>query len=504
MLLLVSFAFAGSSATSFATDPGDWSGGTLGNGVLTVVDDEVTLDLGVLTSFTFTARMRLAEGDAFTVSVDDTCAFAAEYTGAAALRLGASTQPFGLPELAFSAAAAPAVSPGTLPAEAAGVGDPDVVSFNGAWWMFYTATDLGGATSVRAATSPDLQTWTAVDDLQLDGGAEPAALVTDDGTLVVYYAVAGSIYRTSSSDGVDFAFPNVALSPGPGFDASGLGHPSVTVDADGAWHLWYGVPATGATGAAASADGLSFTRVAELNADASRLAGLDVDATDLGFEGIYTMIDSVGFADGGDDGTFSDAASDLRPVLAMNETAWSEGGFGTASLVHDGDARVGFVDAVHDGTRVIGRVDSAPEPGTWGSLVLTWDGTTLGATWNDGPELTCAVTDPGPFVVRANGTVELDETRLDYTMDAADTADTAGTPTDSGPGDSGDEEDTGDDALDSADTGAMSFNAGEWLGEPGGCGCQSTSPAPRPTQALSALGFLLLLRAAFVRPARSA
>lgn len=501
MLLLVTSALAASSATSFATDPGEWVGGTLENGVLSVADTPATLDLGILTSFTFTARLRLAEGDAFRVAADDVCSFTADYTDTHALSLASTTQPFGLSELGFHAAPAPALSPNGDPSEAAGVGDPDLVSFNGSWWLFYTATDLGGLSSIHAATSPDRQTWTPVTGLQLDGGAQPDAVVAADGTLVLFYTVGGTIYRTASADGLDFDFPNVALAPGAGFDSSGLGHPSATLDDDGAWHLWYAVPATGATGLASSTDGLSFTRVAELSPDGSRLAALDVTSGDLGLEGVYSMLDSLGLAEGGTDGRFDDSRGDLRPVLSMNDTAWSEGGFGTASLTRVGVDLVAYVDAVNDGARVIGEIQSAPEPGTWGSLVLSWDGALLTASWNGGPELICPLTDPGVFTVSATGVVELDETRVDYTLDAVDTGDT-GQPSDSG-GDSG-AGDSGSPSTDSADTGGMvGFNAGEWLGEPGGCGCDSSSP-PRPAHALSALGFLLLLRAAAIRPARSA
>lgn len=499
MLLLASIALASSSSASFAVDSGAWSGGTVSDGVLEIADASATLDLGVVSSFTFAARMRLASGDQFSVGTGSLCTFIADYTGAQALSLDNASVPFNVDELAFTASSQAVVEPDDL-SEAAGVGDPDVVSFGGQWWMFYTATDLGSLPAVHAATSADLTTWTRLDTLELDGGAEPTA-IDDDGTLVVYYTAGGTIYRTTTTDGTSFSFPTVALSPGPDFDSSGLGDPSILRGADGTWHLWYSVTDSGATGHAISNDGLGFTRSGELSTDGSRLAALDVTDGTFGFEGVYTMLDSVGFAPGGDDPEFIDATADIRPALAMNDTSWSEGGFGSAAAVRDNAGLTLFVDGVDSGQRVIGRVDTAPAPGGWGSLVLRWDGTTLTASWNDGPDLTCALSNVGPFVVTATGTAELDEVRVDYSGTATtDTADT-GTPHDSGADTAAG--DTGDSALDSADTGALGFNAGEWLGEPGGCGCQSTSP-PRATPVLTVFASLLLIRAALVRPARTA
>jgi hypothetical protein len=95
------------------------------------------------------------------------------------------------------------------------------------------------------------------------------------------------------------------------------------------------------------------------------------------------------------------------------------------------------------------------------------------------------------IVITADGRVELDETSLEYAGksvgDSGDTAallDTSGDP-------------SGDSGLDSADTGSAGLNAGEWLGEPGGCGCASARPP------LASLPLLLLLTRARRRSPRS-
>ena len=301
----------------------------------------------------------------------------------------------------------------------------------------------------------------------------------------MFYSAGGQIWRTSSVDGVSFDYPTVALSPGTGFDASGLGHPSVLV-VDDTWRLWYSVPATGASGSATSATGTTFTRDAELSADNSRLFGVDVQDATLGLEGVYTLLDSVGFAVGGDDAHFADENDDVRPLLAMNDTAWSEGGFGTASLVRNGHTLTLLVDASHEGSRVIGQVNSAPMPGTFGTLSLSWDGSEALASWNGGPGMACALSEFDVLTVTAHGRAELDETSMEYAAaDGGETGDTGSTKDTSANDDDG-----GDSGMDEYDTGPAGLNAGEWLGEPGGCGC-GTAPLPRAIASLI-LPFLLL------------
>ncbi len=467
MLLLASVAIAGSSASSFATDGGDWIGGNVDGGVLVLEDTAGDLDLGEVLTFELTARVRLATGDRFEVQLSDACRLSVDYTGTRSIAFGTGAVPFAAAELLMVPDAAALLTP--MIDEVGGIRHPDVVQFAGEWWMFYGAADGSGAPAVHAARSTDLATWTRVEGFSLPGASEPTAIV-EATSLVLYYADGGSIWRTQSDDGVSFDFPTVALAPGPGFDAAGLGHPAMLFDGDGLWQLWYGVPTTGASGSASSADGLTFTRDAELSPDSTRLSGLDVTDGLLGFEAVYTMLDSVGFASSADDSNFADDSSDVRPALVMNQAAWSDGGFGTAALVRNGVDLTVFVAAMDDGLTVIGRVTTQPEPGTWGGLSMTWDGTEVLASWNGGPTQSCALTDFEGISIVGVGRAEVDEVRVDYSAEGAiDTADTGGLDT----GDSADTADTGDTASDSADTGGPAYNAGEWMGEPGGCGCES-------------------------------
>jgi len=493
MLLLLAAAHAATSSTSFSTDAGDWTGGEVSGGVL-VVETATSLDLDALTSFALTARVRLAEGDQLAVSLSDTCSFEVDYTGSRSITLAERSAPFALAELALDAGGT-ALGPS---AAQTGVGDPDVVAWDGGWWMLHTATDAAGATSLAVAASSDLATWTTVAGWGVADAAQPAGVVTDDGALVVYYAAGGSLWRTVADDGVSFDAPTVALAPGAGFDASGLGHPSVLLDADGTWHLWYTVPASGASGYATSADGLTYTRAGELSADQSRLAGVDVVDDTLGLEGAYTLLDSVGLAVGGDDPLFADSSGDRRPAFSMSQASWSDGGFGTSSLVRD-DGDVGlFVDGLDGERRVIGRIDATPVPGTWVTLRMSWDGTTLVGSWNDGPDLECGLASWSGLELMVSGRAEIDEVQVDYTAAVDDTGDTADTGDDTA--DTGD--DTGDTAADTGDTASgPAYNAGEWLGEPGGCGCHTTGTGAKNAAAF--VGLILLLHTALGRAPRS-
>ena len=491
MLLLAAAALAETSAASFATDAGDWNGGTVANGSLVLVDESATLDVGEVESFTFNARMRLAGGNSFTVELSPECILKGDYTGTGVVSFNGITTPFGVEELVPVPDPALVLSPGSSSADAGGLSDPDVASFAGAWWMVYTATSALGITQLEAATSTDLATWTRSPAVAL-AGASQASLTADGAELVVYYTQNGSIYRTSTSDGATFGFPTLALSPGTGFDVTGIGHPSV-VRNSGGWRMYYGVPSTGATGSATSLDGITFTRESQLTSDDNRLAGLDVLDDVFGLEGVYTLLDSVGFASGGSDPLFTDASNDLLPLLSLLDTDWSDGGFGTAAMVRSGDDLTLFVDALNGGSRGIGRVATTPSPGTWGSVAVTWDGALTTATWNDGTVFTCALTTYQAIAIRADGQVEIDEATLTFDAlggDTGDTGDTAG-------------EDSGDTAEpDTADTGVvLGYNAGESMGEPGGCGCQTARSAGTAALIGGVLSLLGALRRRSERPA---
>jgi hypothetical protein len=470
MLLLASLAFAGSSATSFATDAGEWVGGALGDGVLEVDPAGASLNIEGMTSFTLTLRVRVVDGSTLSLTTGEQN-FTATYGEGGRLSYAEQTAPFAVDERSFD----------------------EVAYVNGAWLMAFTQVASDGSSSIGSATSADLQTWTAGPTLLTDASAPSFALST---TTTLIAARDGSLVRADSTDGVTFSETGTILSPGPDFDAGGLDLPSVVIDSTGAWRLWYAAPESGATGYATSGDGTSFIREGELSEDSSRLWAADVAETEFGFESVYSMTDSLGWATGGSDPSFSAEASDLRPLVSYNDASWADGGLGSPSLVVDGDDVYVFVDASDDGQRAIGRFDGVPESGNWASLVVSWDGETATVSWNGGPPMSGALTGLDGFTLSTDGLVEIDEANLEYTdassADSGDTGtiDTGDTAVDTAATDSGD---TGVSSYDTAEDTAVGYNAGEWLGDPGGCGCNG---APVPVGAMLSVtaGMTLLTR----------
>lgn len=469
MLLLATFAFAGISASSFATDAGEWVGGTVSGGVLGLADEEASFSLESMTSFSLTARVRVTDGTAISFSAGD-ATFSATYGVGGALTLGSERAPFPTAELKFSSDAGPVLVPGNAETN---ILDPEVVFFNNVYYLYYTAIDDAGLASVRVATSTDLATFAHADGTLLSD-ASAATAVVDGTVLQLAFARAGAVHFASSTDGLTASESTTQLSGGSDFDAAGLESPSLVIS-DSLSSLWYNAVGSGQAGYASSSYGSSYTRQNALTDNADRLFGLDVLSGPFGLEAVYTTGDSLGYALGGTDTTFAADSSDIRPLVDTNDAAWSDGGFGTPSVLRVGEQLQIFVAAKDEGQPVIGRFVSQPEPGTWATLQLDWDGTTATASWNGGPMLTTSLLSADTLRFVASGNAEIDEVTISYASSATDTGD-----------DSGGVADTGT-TIDATDTGfpsdtaqidtAGGYNAGEWLGDPGGCGCNQAAPA---------------------------
>ncbi len=468
LAILAALAHAESSATSFATDAGEWEGGSLGDGVL-VVTESTTLALDDMASFTLTARVRLADGDGFSLLAGESV-FDADYTGAEHLSLDSDTAPFPASELDFDADDTVAEN----------LADPDLARYGDE--ILLCGTRDGGLVLARDPGADFDDDFVSI----VANAAEPDLLVGTE--LHVYYTRHGAIHRATSADSESFTEEGEVLAPGADFDATGLGSPSVVIDDAGTYHLYYSVPATGATGYATSADGLAFTRMGELSAGADRLWLADVSYEDGAFSALYSMGDSLGLALGGTDPTFADDDTDIRPLVEADQAAWADDGFGAPTMLFDTDALYLYVSATDEGQAIIGEIEGEPEPGNWATLVLDWDGANLVAQWND-VVLSSTATGIESFTFTVDGTLEIDEVEVEYsTISDTGVIDTGILDTeDSGMNDTGSPT-----ALDSADTGSAfpGYNAGEWLGDPGGCGCNSSAPTP----AAFSLGWLLLLR----------
>lgn len=446
MILLASLAWATTNASTFTSSAGDWQGGDVADGVLSVTNGSTALTTGALASFAFDARLRLAEGTALGLRVGD-AALIATYGNGGGLDLNGTTTALPLAEQTFSA-----VSTGL---DGQGV---SLLRFGGSWFLYRVVDAV-----VYAASSADGRMWLDLGAVS-DGTAVDA--VADAGRVVLYTDCGDVICRAESSDGLDFGNP-VAVADGV-IESAALG-------ADGVWRLWY----TDADGLelATSSDSVSFT-LQGLVSDDERLHALDVvddyDAVWDAPDGLYLSHDA--------DPAFPDAGADLGPLS-----------FGCDLPTQPSLARDGLsyrLAATCDGAPRIAT--GVPAPGTWVSLHLAWDGTTLEAVWGDAAPITTPLSSANAFTLEAYGTLEMDEVVVTYEAGQPDDTggDTGPDSGDTGP-DSGDT-DSGDSAADSADSGDTApeilYSGADLTGEPGGCGCTS---AGAPSLGLLGLGLVV-------------
>jgi hypothetical protein len=466
MLLVLPWAWA----SGFSESLSDWQG-DLDATSQTLTDGEMTFEPGVMASFSLTARVRLVDGNGFAVQADET-ALVLNYTASGGVSLGDEAVAFSVGELAWQVDADPILEP-IADWEQGGLTEPEIIAFADGYFLYYT----GGGSAIGVATSSDLLSWTRFGSSVLTG-ASPTAVVDGD-TLVLFYGCDGAICRATTEDGLTFLDDGVVADSGD--------RPSVVLDETGTWHLWT-TDADGTPRYQTSTDGLSFSDGETVD---DRLAGLDALSGAYGFEGVYPLGDSLGWTVGGADPTFTSAGTDLVPLLEDNDAAWSDGGLGDATALVDGTQTHVFYSG--GATPVIGHAVGAPAPGNWAGLTFGWDGTTLTASWDEGPTLSTTLDAAGTVKFTADGTLAFDE--IVFAWDAPDTADTADTGADTG--DTG--VDTGDTGADTAggtglvdtaggtgDTVSLDPMAAAYF-EPGGFGCSSAGGFARLLPMLAAL-----------------
>ena len=174
VLAFLALAHAESAATSFATDAGDWEGGSLGDGVL-LVTDTTSLVLDGMASFTLTARLRLVDGDRFALSTGSST-FEADYTGNQRLSLDSDTAAFPPADLDFSTGATVATN----------LSDPDLCRW-GDNYLLAGSRD-GGVLLATAVATDALSNFTSV----VANAAEPDLVVESTG-VALYFARDGAI-----------------------------------------------------------------------------------------------------------------------------------------------------------------------------------------------------------------------------------------------------------------------------------------------------------------------
>lgn len=423
MLLITGLALATTNAASFSTDSGDWTGGSVADGVLSVTDGSATLVTGALASFTLDARLRLSDGDSITTRAGD-AELVTSWGPGGEVTLGTESTALSAAEQEWNA-----ISTGLDGSE------PELVRMNGSWLLYRAVEDL-----IEAATSADGVTWTDV-GVVADGTAPDAVI---DGDRVVLYTNCGTaICRVDSGDGLEFGSP-VAILDG---ELS-----AVSRDDDGMWWIWY--TATGELQLASSTDGVTFSLHSTL-ADDGRLHALDVLGS---YDGAWDAYDGLHLSHDVDP-AFADTTDDVGPLTFGCEAPTDP------SLAMDGN--VWYLAAVCDGTPSVAA--GTPAAGSWANLHMEWDGATLTATWGEGEALTTTLTAVDSFSFEALGTLELDEVVIVYAVAGDDTGDT---------GDTADTADTSDTATPDGDSGDTAsgplYSAADLTGEPGGCGCEAS------------------------------
>lgn len=463
-LCFLSLAVAGTSATVT-----DWQGGTVSETTLIVTDTTASFTPGAMTSFSLSLHGRLATGNGVSLQVG-TSTLVLNYTSTGGISLGDEDIAFPAEELSWEADAS-ALFAEEQSWETGGLFDPEVIAWAGKYFLYYASA----SGEVGVATSTGLSTWTRYAD-PIAVGTTPTA-ATDGVVIALFTTCDTGICRATSDDGLTFYDDGTVL--------EGATAPSATVDEAGLWHLWY-TDADGVYSYATSPDGLGWSPPASTD---DRLFGLDAAISAYGFEGVYAIGDGLGWARGEEDATFLDAGTDIVPILSAGDAAWSPNGLGSGAAVSEGPTPHLFYSAIADSS-VIGHAVAVPVPGTWAGLVLTWDGTTCTASWNDGPPLSVALDAADSFVLTVDGSFEIDEVLVNWD-EIGDTADDSGSTAGDTAVDSADDSAVTDSTADStADTAGLVTAAQEY-GEPGGFGC-STQRSPGITAGI--LSFFLFLR----------
>ena len=271
---------------------------------------------------------------------------------------------------------------------------------------------------------------------------------------------------------------------------TGMREPTVTRLEDDTLLLWV-TDDTGDVRAASSPDGRTWT--SDGTVASGRLADSDLVAFTGGSAASWLDADGV-WATPGDTSGAPAAATYDRLTFADGFADWSAGAPASADLTLDGtEWQAWLADA--DGA--MGHFSATPSPGAWVGVELDWADGVLTATWGGGVVLSTPLASADGLTLTAEGTLELDEALVLYTV-AGEAGDTADSGTDSGGGDSGIAADSGSDSSDTADTAMdtasdsgdsvaldtagdsapLTWSAAQLSGEPGGWGCSSGRSTP--------------------------
>lgn len=508
LLLLTTLALADDYTDLFDADLGRWEGGRVEGGALVVDDDVATLNLGAMSSFEATFRLTKTDAGALTVKAGE-ARWKADYVEDGWISLGEAGLPFPQGHRELVPDASPVIEPGDDYWDGANTLHCEVYfDAASATWFLYWTGEMGSGYPYRqigVATSTDGETWTKYagnpvltidyDRTTVDGihVHMPTVAVDEDRIWHMYYAcyqndVGNRICHATSPDGLSWTPQGVVLDKGGAgeFDEGSLRMPDVLVDDAGAWHMLYNGTDPdqhyGPTGYATSADGWTWEKHGAITDDETRLQGGGMVQTAYGVEQWWNCDDVFCYsvADPADLTTWEDWP---EVVLEKGWADWSSGYIQAPSVwLSDYTYHLWFNAydyAVDD--EVIAHAKTVPLPGQTFTLSLSWDGATLKASMDGGPELETPLSAADGLSIVSTGATALDEVSVSYALVPTETGETG--ETGEAPHETGE---TG--TPDSPDDGQPPADTGEE--KSGGCGCAS---APGGGW-LGVLGLALLAR----------
>ncbi len=471
MLLLLLPALAADLSDDFSTDQGLWTGGTVVDGVLRVADGPAVLDVGAVTSFTATLRVRMTTEGRLNLEAGGQ-PLQLEFIGPGAVLFGETRWPLPPEHVAWAGQADPVRERGDDYWDGGNVLHTEVFydDETATWFMYWTGEMKDGYPyrEIGVATSTDGVTWTAYpgnpvlsidyDTTTVDGihVHMPTVVREASGTWHMFYAcyqnnVGNRICHATSREGILWDPLGVVLDHGAAgeFDSGSLRMPDVWIDDGGTWHMWYDgtLPDEhyGPTGYATSPDGTTWTKHGAILPAADALQGLSVWASPYGLVSFHNKDDyfRMATASKADPSVWTDGGV----VLTKGWASWNDGYIQAPSVwVKDTTWKMWFNGYTYTepAQERIGTAEAHAQPGGWLDVGLRWDGTTLTATVH-GADMTLATNGSTPLRVYAEGTAELDDLVLTTTVageDSGDTAaDTAGGDTEANPPGGGDEAD---------------------------------------------------------------
>jgi hypothetical protein len=252
---------------AFLSDKGLWEGGTILEGSLWLSGESATLSLPESTELSGTLVLRQRDAASLSLRLDG-ASWGADYTDTGSLSLGEQRLHFPHGHRDWQTEAEPVLEPSSEDWwESGSVLHCDVHydESSGTWLLYYTGVMSPGYgyRQINVATSSDGETWTryaanpviTIDyDLTTVDGVHahmPSVVVDGEGTFHLYYAcyqngVGNRICHASSEDGLawtrpDYGAGRVALDLGEAgaFDDASVREPDVSVAQDGSFQMLY-------------------------------------------------------------------------------------------------------------------------------------------------------------------------------------------------------------------------------------------------------------------------